>query len=173
AAAVTCGLLLAIAGPAAAMIPPLAGRPGQLRTDARLATAARTAAPAYFHTLKPGTKLPSAAQCASWVLARPAAENKGVNRRFNAATGHQVGQHFFAGDKPQANRWIAPRINGNFKGTTKQILRWAACKWGIDQNMAFAQAAVESWWREKRYIGKLPRAMMARRRGRSPSPRSF
>jgi hypothetical protein len=92
AAAVTCGLLLAIAGPAAAMIPPLAGRPGPLRTDARLATAARTAAPAYFHTLKPGTKLPSAAQCASWVLARPAAENKGVNRRFNAATGHQVGQ---------------------------------------------------------------------------------
>jgi len=71
-----------------------------------------------------------------------------MNRRFSAATGHQVGKHFFAGDKPQANRWMAPRINGNFEGTTKQILRWAACKWGIDQNMVFAQAAGESWWRQ-------------------------
>jgi hypothetical protein len=41
-----------------------------------------------------------------------------------------------------------PRVNGNFTGTTKEILRWAACKWGINQNIVFAQAAVESWWRQ-------------------------
>jgi hypothetical protein len=82
------------------------------------------------------------------VLARPVAENKGVNRRFNRTTGQHVGKHFFSGDKSRANRWIAPRINGNFKGTTEQILRWAAGKWCIDQNMVFAQAAVESWWRQ-------------------------
>ena len=29
-----------------------------------------------------------------------------------------------------------------------EILRWAACKWGIDQDIVFAQAAVESWWRQ-------------------------
>ena len=40
------------------------------------------------------------------------------------------------------------RRNGNFTGTTEEILRWAARKWGIDQNMVFAQAAVESWWRQ-------------------------
>jgi hypothetical protein len=33
-------------------------------------------------------------------------------------------------------------------GTTREILRWAACKWGIDQSIVFAQAAVESWWRQ-------------------------
>ena len=41
-----------------------------------------------------------------------------------------------------------PRINGDFTGTTAEILRWAACKWGIDQDIVFAQAAVESWWRQ-------------------------
>jgi hypothetical protein len=75
-------------------------------------------------------------------------ENKGVNRKYNRATGHHVSNAFFSGDKAQANNWIAPRINGNFTGTTEEILRWAACKWGIDQNMVFAQAAVESWWRQ-------------------------
>ena len=43
---------------------------------------------------------------------------------------------------------LAPRINGDFTGTTEEILRWAACKWGIGQDIVFAQAAVESWWRQ-------------------------
>ena len=105
-------------------------------------------APAYFHTLPPGAKLPTGTQCAAWVRARPAAENKGMNRRYNHTDGQYVGRQFFAGDKPQADRLLVPRINGHFTGTTKEILRWAACKWGIDQNLVFAQAAVESWWRQ-------------------------
>jgi hypothetical protein len=107
-----------------------------------------TAAPTYFHTLKPGAKLPTGTQCAAWVRARPTAENKGMNRRYNHTDGHYVGKNFFSGDEPQANRLLAPRINGHFTGTTSEILRWAACKWGIDQNLVFAQAAVESWWRQ-------------------------
>ena len=43
---------------------------------------------------------------------------------------------------------LAPRIDGDFTGTTSEILRWAACKWGINQNVVFAQAAVESWWQQ-------------------------
>jgi len=43
---------------------------------------------------------------------------------------------------------LAPLISGDFTGTTQEILRWAACKWGINQNIVFAQAAVESWWRQ-------------------------
>ena len=78
-------------------------------------------------------KLPTGTQCAKWVP-RPAAENKGMNRRYNHTDGHYVGKQFFAGDRPKANRRLAPRINGHFTGTTKQILRWAACKWGINQN---------------------------------------
>jgi hypothetical protein len=106
-----------------------------------------TTAPAYFHTLPPGAKLPSGAQCAKWVLPRPVKENKGVNAKYNQTTGQHVGRDFFT-NEPQANKLIAARITGDFTGTTEEILRWAACKWGIDQDMVFAQAAVESWWRQ-------------------------
>ncbi len=51
-------------------------------------------------------------------------------------------------DNPLAQKRLAPRINGDFTGTTIDILRWAACKWGIDQDIVFAQAAVESWWQQ-------------------------
>ena len=43
---------------------------------------------------------------------------------------------------------LAPLITGDFTGTTQEILKWAACKWGIDQDVVFAQAAVESWWQQ-------------------------
>jgi hypothetical protein len=82
------------------------------------------------------------------VRARPKPENKGVNRRFNQRTGQALGSNFLAGDEPAADAKIVPRVNGNFTGTTKEILRWAACKWGINQNIVYAQAAVESWWRQ-------------------------
>jgi hypothetical protein len=106
-------------------------------------------APRVFRTIPPGAKLPSGAQCARWVLARPRKENKGANRGSNQTTGQHVGAGFFAaGDSPQAGRLLAPRIDGGFTGTTSEILRWAACKWGINQNIVFAQAAVESWWQQ-------------------------
>jgi hypothetical protein len=107
------------------------------------------AAPRVFRTLPPRAKLPSGAQCARWVLARPRKENKGANRSYNRTTGQHVGTAFFpAGDSPQADRLLASRIDGHFTGTTSEILRWAACKWGINQNIVFAQAAVESWWQQ-------------------------
>ncbi len=105
-------------------------------------------APVHFRTIPPGARLPSGARCAKWVRARPKPENKGVNRRFNRRTGQHVASNFLQGDRPAADRRIVPRINGHFTGTTKEILRWAACKWGINQNVVFAQAAIESWWRQ-------------------------
>jgi autotransporter family porin len=106
------------------------------------------AAPARFTTKGPGAKLPSGAQCATWVKSRPYKENKGVNRTANQKTGHHVGGSFFSGDDARANSKVAPRVDGQFTGTTGQILRWAACKWGIDEDIVFAQAAIESWWRQ-------------------------
>jgi hypothetical protein len=105
-------------------------------------------APAFFGTLPPGAKLPSGAQCARWVLARPIKENKGMNRRYNKVKGERLAANFLADDAPKADKLIVPRVNGDFTGTTAEILRWAACKWGINQNVVFAQAAVESWWRQ-------------------------
>jgi hypothetical protein len=109
---------------------------------------AAAAAPSHFGTLKPGSKLPSDAQCATWVRAKPMKESKGVNRAANARTGQHVGGSLFSGDTAKARSYIAPRIDGNFTGTTAEILRWTACKWGIDESIVFAQAAIESWWRQ-------------------------
>jgi autotransporter family porin len=105
-------------------------------------------APAHFGTLAPSATLPSGAQCATWVRATPYQENKGANAAANKTTGHHVGSDFFSGDDPRANTVIAPRVDGQFTGTTHQILRWAACKWGIDEDIVYAQASVESWWQQ-------------------------
>jgi hypothetical protein len=122
---------------------------GSAVSPALAAGAAPGAAPLHFRTLPPGAALPTSAQCAHWVNEHPQPENKAANKKDNHITGQHVGAHFFSGgDSPQAGRWLAPRINGNFTGTTKDILRWAACKWGINQSVVFAQAAVESWWQQ-------------------------
>jgi hypothetical protein len=117
--------------------------------------AARPAAPraarstaVQFRTLPPGSRLPSGAECARLVRASPSPENRPGNKTANDTTGVSVGAGFFpAGDSPQVSR-LAPLITGDFTGTTEEILRWAACKWGINQDIVFAQAAVESWWRQ-------------------------
>ena len=73
---------------------------------------------------------------------------QGHERPLNQTEGQHVASNFLGSDEPQADQQITPRINGNFTGTTAEILRWAACKWGISQDIVFAQAAVESWWRQ-------------------------
>ncbi|MEZ5410243.1 MAG: hypothetical protein R2761_19590 [Acidimicrobiales bacterium] len=115
-------------------------------TSTRAATTASTTAPpvgggnapTHFNTLPPGASLPSSAQCAAWVDAVPAPpEVKGINAVPNATRGQAV-----AGATGRSTR-----VDGNYTGTTEQILRWAACKWGIDEDMVKAQAVIESWWR--------------------------
>lgn len=105
------------------------------------------AAPTYFKTVGPHAKLPSGATCAGWVRARPRAENKAVNASANRATGHKVPTELLSGDS-SVRRTLASRIDGNFTGTTQEIIRWAACKWGFDEDLMKAQIAIESWWRQ-------------------------
>ncbi|MBO0868638.1 MAG: hypothetical protein J2P15_08755 [Micromonosporaceae bacterium] len=126
---------------------PVTGQPSAAAPSTPARPAAR-AAPAHFSTLPPGASLPSDAQCSAWVRARPVKENKNVNRRFNQTTGQHVSGSMLSGDGATAARIIAPRVDGQFAGTTGQILRWAACKWGIDEDVVKAQAAIESWWRQ-------------------------
>jgi autotransporter family porin len=76
-------------------------------------------------------------------------ENKRANATFNRTTGHKLGAGFFpAADDARANTRIGVRVDGAFTGTTREILRWTACKWGADEDMVYAQAAKESWWRQ-------------------------
>lgn len=106
----------------------------------------------YFHTLPPSAGLPSGAECARWVRASSSPESSPESRPVNALPNRTAGYHinpsfFPPGDSPQVAK-LAPMISGEFTGTTQEILQWAACKWGVDQNVVFAQAAVESWWHQ-------------------------
>ena len=44
--------------------------------------------------------------------------------------------------------WLLRRVDGRFTGTTDEILQWAACKWGLPDNVFRADAAEESTWFE-------------------------
>jgi Bacterial Ig domain/Chitobiase/beta-hexosaminidase C-terminal domain/Transglycosylase SLT domain len=46
------------------------------------------------------------------------------------------------------SRWLAKRslVTGNYRGTTNQIIQWAACKWGLDEDLLRAVAVQESDW---------------------------
>lgn len=127
---------------------PSAAPGGSPSAKAGAATGPAGAPPGHFGTVAAGATLPSPAQCAAWVRATPFPENKPGNAAANQHTGQHVGSDIFSGDDARAGRLIAPRIDGQFTGTTGQILRWVACKWGIDEDIVYAQAAIESWWRQ-------------------------
>ena len=114
-----------------------------------LASRPRSDGPATdFLTVPPGGRLPTGAQCARQVRAVPSTEIRPGNERANHFIGHQVGPGLFpSGDSPRVTA-LAPLISGDFTGTTQQILEWAACKWGVNQDVVFAQAAAESSWNQ-------------------------
>jgi hypothetical protein len=98
-------------------------------------------------TLPPGSTLPSAAVCAAAVT-RSSWEPRPRNRRANSRT-PPVGwvQPRFEGFARQAQIRIVARVDGDYTGTTDEILQWAACKWGFDVDTVRAQAVTESnWW---------------------------
>jgi len=39
-------------------------------------------------------------------------------------------------------------VDGQFTGTTDEVLQWGAYKWGFDPNLVRAIAANESWWHQ-------------------------
>jgi hypothetical protein len=86
----------------------------------------------YFGWIGLNGKLPSGAQCAAAVR-RGQPEIRPDNTPYNRTRG-----------SASAAQW--PRADGNFTGTTDEIIQWAACKWGFDENTLRAQAAKESYW---------------------------
>ena len=47
---------------------------------------------------------------------------------------------------PRWDSWLLSRVNGQFQGTTDEIFQWAACKWGLPDNLLRAIAVRESTW---------------------------
>jgi autotransporter family porin len=91
-----------------------------------------------FETLPPGATLPSGVECAERV--RPAAEIRPENSAANANRGSRAN----ANNRTDWSEF--DRVDGDFAGTTDEIIQWAACKWGIDEDIARAQVIKESYW---------------------------
>lgn len=105
-----------------------------------------------FTTLPPGAQLPSEQDCSARVH-RSSWEPRPDNQQANHSIPTQEQLALLTpwnetiGVDPKANNLLL-QINGNFAGTTDEILQWAACKWGIDENIVRAEAIVESYWHQ-------------------------
>ena len=120
-------------------IAPAAPATGPATSASAAATAPTTVpAPEHFVTLPVGTPLPSGAQCAEWV--GPYEELRPDNAEANRTRG----------TRPNTRTdWVGfSRVDGDFVGTTEEIIEWAACKWGIDEDIARAQIVKESAWHQ-------------------------
>lgn len=100
-----------------------------------------------FVTLPPGAMLPSGAECAARVRQsswEARSENTAANRRTpmpgELERLHSTARH---GGAPA---WFFARVDGNFTGTTDEIIQWGACKWGFDEDLVRAIAMDESHW---------------------------
>src|SRR3954471_22250868 len=105
-------------------------------------TNAKPAAGGYFSILPPGSALPSGAACAARVHGstwEPHPENNTANHTAPTNPGA------LANFSQWSSAWNAsykPRIDGNFQGATDEIIQWAACKWGMSDEVIRAEAVV-------------------------------
>jgi autotransporter family porin len=73
-------------------------------------------------------------------LVRPAVETRPENAAANANRGSRANAN-------TRTDWSGfNRVDGAFAGTTDEIIQWAACKWGIDEDVVRAQVIKESYW---------------------------
>ncbi|MGA7762612.1 MAG: hypothetical protein WCA59_12780 [Candidatus Binataceae bacterium] len=106
--------------------------------------------PGHFSTLGYRATLPSESQCTAWSNALPITEYAPGNTAFNVPPPGGVPSSFYSNPTPSSGGGIPSsdyaNVTGNYSGTTDEIVRWAACKWGIDEDMVRAQGEVESGW---------------------------
>lgn len=116
-------------------------------------SAAAQSVGSYFKTLPPGSTLPTEKECASRVRRsswEPRPENDKANHTLPKPFTQDYSKLGPMDDK--ALKTLLPRISGNFTGTTDEIIQWAACKWGFNENIVRAVAAKESDWKQS-FVG--------------------
>jgi hypothetical protein len=104
----------------------------------------------YFRTLPAQAPLPRSDRlCRSLVSAR-GFEPRPDNYAANHTVPSERVRWPTSSDQLHWRRWIAKRgrVSGNYTGTTDQIIRWGACKWGVDEDTIRAAAVVESRWHQ-------------------------
>jgi hypothetical protein len=110
-----------------------------------------------YFSMKPvgsWSHLPSDATCASRVHQsswEPRPDNGAPNNRMpdprKVHTAFRLRPPGASGGyDPHWDRWLLPRVDGHFTGTTDEIFQWGACKWGLPDNLLRAIAVRESTW---------------------------
>ena len=143
-------LVLAIAGPADSAF---AGRRStRVRRSTTTTVPTSTAPTGTTSVLRPlGSPILSDADAAARVRRsswepRPtnAVQNATVPTAAELATFHSYNGTGQWGNCDYSHR---AKVTGNFKGTTDEIIQWAAWKWGLPEDTLRAVATRESWWR--------------------------
>lgn len=110
----------------------------------------------YFETLPAGVwnELPSDEECAERVRHsewEPRPSNRVPNNTMPdpeavsaAFAARPRGAHGSYDER--WNTWLLQRVSGQHTGTTDENIQWAACKWGLADNLLRAIAAAESTW---------------------------
>jgi hypothetical protein len=100
------------------------------------------------------SKLPGNGTCASEVH-RSSWEPRPDNAKRNQVMPDPEAVHQSFAARPVAtdgthdrrwDSWLLKRVDGQFTGTTDEIFQWAACKWGLSDNLVRAVAFRESTW---------------------------
>jgi hypothetical protein len=111
----------------------------------------------YFGVLPPGSwsQLPDDAGCEAQVHRstwEPRPENRVPNHSVpdqgavrSALAGRPRGGAANGFD-PRFDSWLLARVTGRHTGTTDENIQWAACKWGLPDNLLRAIAVRESTW---------------------------
>jgi hypothetical protein len=134
-----------------------AGLPTLTPTKTATSTPSATPTPGvHYSMLGPGASLPTEAACVTAVNAAPIPENApwnqndgtGFNSNLPPAGG--VPAYFYANapccnEMPHAD---FAAVDGNYSGSTDDLIRITACKWGIDEDYVRAQAWIESGWHQ-------------------------
>ena len=126
------------------------GRSPLSTSTINVVVANNSASTVHFSTLAAHSALPSGSQCAG--LIESTAETMPANAQYNTASvipsaSTLSGVH----SAPIYNETWVPTadfslVDGSYSGSTDMILRWAACKWGVDEDVVRAQAWMESGW---------------------------
>ncbi len=101
----------------------------------------------HFGTLPSSASLPSDATCAAEIPWE--SEMVPANSGTNSTMPSQGQLDAYRADGYAADvyggSWAYARVDGQYTGNTDMIFRWAACKWGIDEDVVRAQATIEQW----------------------------
>lgn len=91
----------------------------------------------------------NAATCASSII-----HSSWEPRADNFAANHTVGDGSYVwGPASTDAYWAAwaarvPLVQGQFTGTTTEMFSWAACRWGVDEDILRAVGVIESTWHQ-------------------------